>query len=97
MSNFLKDLSILVFAAGEEIEKKAKEFRSQREARYKEFDEKLQAKKAEWKEKSGEKRDSIQQLLAGVPGKLGLASKAEVDEIKSMLADLNRKLDELKK
>jgi len=97
MSNFLKDLSILVFSAGEEIEKKAAEFKARREERYKEFEERLKQKKEEWKEQSGERKESLKHKLSEIPGKLGLATKEEIEEIKTMLADLNRKIDEIKK
>jgi polyhydroxyalkanoate synthesis regulator phasin len=97
MNSFLKDLSILLFSVGEEIENKAKEFKEEREQRYKEFEEKIKDRKEEFKEKHGEEMEKIRKRISEFSGKLGLATKDEIDEIKAMLAELNTKIDNLKK
>jgi hypothetical protein len=97
MINFLKDLSIFLFSAGEEIEKKAEEFKENREARYKEFEEKIKVKKEEFESKHGEDMDNIRKKMSEFTGKLGLATKDELKEIKNMILELNKKIDDLKK
>ena len=44
MSNLFKDMAVLLFSAGDELEKKAGEFKNLREDRYKEFEEKVKNK-----------------------------------------------------
>ena len=97
MINFLKDLSIFLFTAGEEIEKKSAEFKEKREERYKEFEEKIKEKKEEFKSRYGEDMENFRKKVSEFTGKLGLATKDEVSEIKNMIADLNKKIDDLKK
>ncbi len=100
MNSFLKDLGVLIFSAGEEVEKKAQEFRAQREERYKDFEEKIKEKKEEWNqkkedwsEKHKEDFDKIKDKVGEVIGTLGLATKNEVDELKKMILELSNKMD----
>lgn len=104
MNSFLKDLGVLIFAAGEEVEKKADEFKTQREERYKEFSEKINEKKDEWKQKKEEWEgkhkddfDKIKDKVNEVVGNLGLATKSEVDDLKKMILDLSEKIDKINK
>ncbi len=53
MKSLLKDVAVLLFAAGDEIELKAKEFKEEREKRYKEFEEKLKEKKDDFMSRAG--------------------------------------------
>ena len=46
MSNILKDIAALLFTMGEEIEKKAEEYKNTREARQEEFEQKMREHKA---------------------------------------------------
>ena len=48
MSNLFKDMAVLLFSAGDELEKKAGEFKNLREDRYKEFEEKVKNKQEEY-------------------------------------------------
>jgi polyhydroxyalkanoate synthesis regulator phasin len=41
MKNLIKDIAILLFAAGDEIQCKAEEFKHKREKRYKEMEDKI--------------------------------------------------------
>lgn len=104
MNSFLKDLGILIFSAGEDIENKAKEFKSQRETRYKEFEEKIKEKKEEWQNKKEEwttkHKDDFEKIkdkIGDAVGTLGLATKKEVDDLKTMMKDLSEKIDKLGK
>jgi hypothetical protein len=97
MINFLKDLSIFLFTAGEEIEKKAAEFKGQRESRYKEFEEKIKDSKDEFKSKYGEKMENLRKKFSEFSGNLGLATKEELNEIKIMISELTKKMDEMNK
>jgi polyhydroxyalkanoate synthesis regulator phasin len=93
MDSFFKDLAVLLFSAGEEIEKKAKEFKETREERYKEFEKKINEKKEEFKVKHGEDINKMKDKMSGVASNLGLATKSEIDEIKKMVSEINKKLD----
>lgn len=53
MKSILKDIAVLLFAAGDEIELKAKEFKKEREHRYKEFEHKLHKRKDEFMSNTG--------------------------------------------
>lgn len=53
MKSILKDIAVLLFAAGDEIESKAREFKENREKRYKEFEEKLKEKKDDFMSRAG--------------------------------------------
>jgi polyhydroxyalkanoate synthesis regulator phasin len=53
MKSILKDIAVLLFAAGDEIESKAKEFKEERETRFKEFEEKLKEKKDNFMSNTG--------------------------------------------
>ena len=53
MKNLLKDIAVLLFAAGDEIENKAKEFKKDREKRFKEFEQKLKEKKDDFMSRTG--------------------------------------------
>lgn len=95
MTNILKDLAVLLFSAGEELEKKADEYKKCREARQEEFEQKLQQQKEEFKEKYQGDMDSIKEKLSETAGKLGLATKEEMNELKSLLKDLSDKIDKM--
>lgn len=97
MSNILKDLAVLLFSAGEELDKKAEEFRQAREERQEEFEEKIRQQKEEYKEKYQNDFDSMKEKLSEAAGKFGLASKEEIDELKAMVKDLADKLDNMNK
>jgi len=95
MANMLKDLAVLLFAAGDEIERKSEEFRKKREARYAEFDEKFkhtrEKAKTRFEQDIEKARDGIRELS----GKLGVASKDEIEELKKKIDDLSSKIDTL--
>ena len=96
MSNIVQDLAVLLFSAGEELEKKAEEFRENRENRQKEFEAKMEARREEFKEKCEGEFHGAREKLADMAANLGLATKAEVDELKEMIRDLSNKIDSLK-
>lgn len=92
MSRLLKELGVLIFSAGEEIEKKAAEFKEKREVRFKEFEEKINATKEDVKSKYGEQvgkiKDRINEFIAG----LGMATKEEIRELRELIKDIDEKL-----
>ncbi len=53
MKSILKDIAVLLFAAGDEIELKAKQFKKEREKRFKEFEEKLKGRKDDFMSRAG--------------------------------------------
>ena len=95
MSNILKDLAVLLFSAGEELEKKAEEYRQAREARQADFEQKLRQQKDHLKEKYQGDMESIKEKISETAGKFGLATKEEVDELKTLLKDISEKIDKL--
>ena len=97
MTNILKDLAVLLFSAGEELEKRADEFKKTRETRQDEFEKKLREQKEDIKEKYQADMDSFKEKLADTAGKVGLATKEEIDELKTMVKELSDKIDNLNK
>ncbi|MBN1984403.1 MAG: hypothetical protein JW795_22955 [Chitinivibrionales bacterium] len=95
MSSFLKDLAILLFATSEEIEKKSAEFKKKREERFKEFVQKMEEPKEEFLKKHEEEINKAKEKVTEIASKIGIATKAEFDELKTMIVDLNKKLDQL--
>ena len=88
MSNLFKDMAVLLFSAGDELEKKAGEFKSLREDRYKEFEEKVKNKQEEFKDKSteiknmfGDEIKKVEENILEFTEKIGFASKKEVDSL----------------
>lgn len=97
MANLLKDLAVLLFSAGEEIEKKADEFRKNREERYQQFEDKLKEGKEKFNTAFDDEIRKAKENLSGLTDRLGLASKREIDEMKRKLDDLAEKIDRMGK
>ena len=95
MSNILKDFAMLLFSAGEELEKKADEYKKQREARHEEFEQKMQQQKEDFKGKYQDDMECMKEKISETAAKLGFATKDEVNELKSMLHDLSEKIDKM--
>jgi len=95
MGNFLKDIAVLLFSAGEEIEQKADDFKQKRDERYKEFEEKIQQKKETMKTKLDEEVEKAKQNLKDFSGKLGFVSKDEFNDLKKKIDELGEKLDKI--
>ena len=97
MSRLLKELGLLIFSAGEEIEKKAAEFKTKREERFKEFDEKIKSTKEDVKAKYGEQvgklKDKLNHFVAG----LGVATKEEISELRNLIKEIDEKLKNTEK
>ncbi len=53
MRSMLKDIAVLLFAAGDEIEYKAKKFKEEREKRYRDFEQRMENKKNEFMSHAG--------------------------------------------
>jgi hypothetical protein len=97
MSNILKDMAALLFSMGEELEKKAEDYKNTREARQEEFEQKIRQQKEDLKEKYQGDMESIKEKLSETAGKLGLATKEEIEELKSLMKDLSDKIDTMNK
>lgn len=97
MSNFLKDLAILMFAASQEIEKKTAQFRKKREERFKKFAEKMEEPKEEFLKKHEAEIKKAQEKIEEVAAKIGIATKSEIDDLKKMVHALDKKLDQILK
>ncbi len=97
MGNFIKDLGVLLFTAGEEIEGKAEEFKKMREERYSEFEDKIKDKKDELKSKIETEINKAKGNWTDLTDKLGFASKNEIKELKDKIDELSAKLDKLGK
>lgn len=92
MSNIVKDLAAILFSAGEELEKKAEEYKQHREKRQDEFEDKLRQQKEVFKEKHHCNSDNMKEKFTETASRLGLATKEDVDELKEMILDLNDKI-----
>lgn len=97
MSNILKDMAVLLFSMGEELERKAEEYKNTREARQEEFEQKIRQQKEELKEKYQGDMESMKEKLSETAGKMGLATKEEIEELKTLMKDLSEKIDNMNK
>lgn len=93
MSNIIKDLAAILFSAGEEIEKKAEEYKQTREARQETFEQKLRQQQKEFEEKYQCNTEFMKEKISETAGKIGLATKDDIEELKKMLKDLNDKIE----
>ncbi len=97
MSNILKDMAALLFSMGEELERKAEEYKNTREARQEEFEQKIRQQKEDLKEKYQGDMESMKEKLSETAGKIGLATKEEIEELKTLMKDLSEKIDNMNK
>jgi polyhydroxyalkanoate synthesis regulator phasin len=97
MSNILKDMAALLFSMGEELERKAEEYKNTREARQEEFEQKIRQQKQDLKEKYQGDMESMKEKLSETAGKIGLATKEEIEELKTLMKDLSEKIDNMNK
>ncbi len=101
MFEAIKYFSVFAFNAADKMEETAHEFADKRRERMEEFRkeqkemaDKMRAKFDEHRtEASGKIRDQVEQVL----GETGVATKREVDELKSMIGDLAKKVGKLSK
>lgn len=93
MSNIIKDLAAILFSAGEELEKKAGEYKETREARQEKFEQKLREQQKEFEEKYQCNTDFMKEKIVETAGKFGLATKDDIEELKNMIRDLSDKID----
>ncbi|TFG62826.1 MAG: hypothetical protein E4H36_07095 [Spirochaetales bacterium] len=97
MSSLLKELGVLIFSAGEEIEKKAAEFKAKREERFKEFDEKVNTAKEDIKTKYGGQFGKVKDRLNDFVSGLGMATKEEIKELRDLVKAIDAKLESMGK
>ncbi len=97
MSNILKDMAALLFSMGEELERKAEEYKNTREVRQEEFEQKIRQQKEDLKEKYQGDMESMKEKLSETAGKIGLATKDEIEELKTLMKDLSEKIDNMNK
>ncbi len=95
MSNILKDIAILLFTAGDEIESKAQELKNEREKRYEQFEELLKEGRENIKSGFSEEINRAKDGISELTDKLGFASKKEIKELKDVIDELNAKIDRL--
>jgi polyhydroxyalkanoate synthesis regulator phasin len=93
MSNIIKDFAVLLFSAGDEIEKKADEFKKERQERYGKFEEEMKKKKEEFKSKFDEEYGKAKENITEFVDKYGLVTKKEIEELKKKIDELSSKLD----
>ncbi|MDY6933267.1 MAG: hypothetical protein SVZ03_03480 [Spirochaetota bacterium] len=97
MNSIIKDLAVLLFAAGDEIERKAEEIKKRREERFSMFYEKIREKQEDFTSKHAEEIQKAKDRLSEIANKAGLATKAEIDDMKNIVSDIDKKLDKLMK
>jgi hypothetical protein len=97
MANLLRDLAVLMFAASEEIEKKSTEFRQKREERFKKFSAEMKVSKEAFVKKHEKELARAHDKISAEAGKIGIATRSEIDDLKTMVAELSGKLDKVLK
>jgi polyhydroxyalkanoate synthesis regulator phasin len=95
MSNLLKELAMLLYSAGEEVEKKAAEFREKRDERAKKFEDTIKEKAEKAESIFDDEVTKMKARITELAGKIGVASKTEIDELKKEVGDLVEKVNSL--
>jgi hypothetical protein len=93
MSNVLKELAMLLYSAGEEVEKKAAEYKEKRDERAQKFEDTIREKLDRADSFLGEEGRKMKKHILEVADKIGIASKKEIDDLKKEVNDLAAKID----
>lgn len=93
----LKYFFLYCYEAAESMEKKSSEFAEERHKRMEKFRQEHQEMEERAKEKIGETRERMKEQMRETVKDIGLITQAEADEIKSMIADLSKRVDKLGK
>lgn len=99
MFEFMKELFAFGYSASERMEERAAEFAKMRRERMEEF----RRDRAEMQDKvkdrfestAGDLKSRIKQEVQSVMRETGVATQAEMDELKAMIAELSEKLDRI--
>lgn len=101
MFSKVKYLFLYLYEASEKMEEKSAEIAKRHQERMEAF--RLEHKEMEAKAKEKftqmrrETKDQVSSQVRNVVGELGLATRTELDEIKSLVGDISKKLDKLDK
>jgi polyhydroxyalkanoate synthesis regulator phasin len=93
MSNLLKELAMMLYSAGEEVEKKAAEYREKRDERAKKFEDTIRENLDKADSFLDEEGKKMKKRINELADKIGIASKNEIDELKKQINDLAAKID----
>jgi len=93
----LKYFFLYCYEAADNMEKKSVEFAEERHKRMEKFRKEHQEMEDRAKEKISETRDRIKEQMRETVKDIGLITQTEADEIKTMLADLSKRVDKLGK
>ena len=97
MFGLVKELFAFGYGAAEKMEERAAEFAKMRHERMEDFRkerEEMGSKfKGTFEERTGEVRGRVRKEVQSVMRETGVATQGEIDELKTMIADLSKKLD----
>ena len=95
MNSLIKDIAVLLFRLGDEIEGKTKEYKEKREERFRQFSEKIKDRQDQFSSKHEEAIKKAQEGFSKVVSKAGLATKSELDDLKKVISEFDTKLDKI--
>ncbi len=99
MFNTIRDVLTYAYGATEKMEKKAEEFREDREKHMAEFREKIENATEDasesFKDKTAGIRDKAKSSFEGLASEAGLVTKSEMGELHTMISELTEKVDKL--
>lgn len=90
---FFKDLGLLILAASEEIDTKAREYKKKREDRFSDFEQSVEDKRKKIHSHFDEEFEKVKEHFERISMKLGLATKQDISEVKDMIQALSDKVD----
>lgn len=90
MTNLLKDIAVLLFSAGDEIELKADEFKKQRKERFDKMEGSLKDKLDKVETVIKDKKDDF-------ASRFGIVTSKQIDDLQKQIDKLNSKIDKLTK
>lgn len=90
MTNLLKDIAVLLFSAGDEIEQKAEEFKKQRKEKFDKVEGSL-------KEKFEKVENAIKDKKDDFVTRFGIVSSKQIEDLQKQIDKLTAKIDKLSK
>lgn len=99
MFEFIKELFAFGYTAAERMEERAEEFAKMRRERMEEFRREREEMEAKIKGKvgsaTGDIKSRVKHEVQAVMREVGVATQSEIEELKSMIAELAQKLDKV--
>ena len=95
MANLLKEMAMLLYTAGDEVEKKMEEYRKKRDENRGGCEEAAREKREKIESFLEDGKKKMKESMNTLADKIGFASKGEIEKLKQEIESLSAKLDSL--